>query len=106
MRGGDDLCRVVEVRGHGIDGGALGGNRFGEHGLDDRLLGVEVVIEGPEAHIRLFGDLVDPCVIDSLAGEHRARCVDLLAAGPLATTGVTAGMRLWAYGGSCAAAHI
>ena len=62
-----------------------------KHRLDDRLLGVEVVVKQTEADVRLIGDLVDPRVVDALAGEQRARGVEQPAAG--ARAGARGGRR-------------
>jgi hypothetical protein len=91
VRSGHDLGRVVELRRRRVDRFTPGRNRLGQHGLDDRFLGLEVVVERPEPHIGLVGDLVDPCVVDPLAGKQPARGVDELGAGPPATARVAVG---------------
>jgi hypothetical protein len=67
MRRGDDLGRILELGGEGVDFSALRGDGLGEDGLDDRLLGLEVVVEGTEADVGLVGDLLDAGAVDPLA---------------------------------------
>ena len=93
VRRGDHLCRVIKVGRDGGDCATLGGNGLPDDGFDDRLLGVEVVVEGAETDIRLVGDLVDPSVLDALAGKQCARGVEQLPARLLATASVAIGMR-------------
>src|SRR5271165_2086097 len=112
VRRGDDLCRIIKIRRDGGDRATLGANGLPNDSLDDRLLGVEVVVEGAETDVRLLGDLVYPSVLDALAGKQRTRGVEQLPLRLLATARVAIEMR---RGGldqrrcrapSCAAAHI
>ena len=90
MRSSHDLGRV-EPRRRPVDRFTLSRNRLGQHGLDDRFLGLEVVVERPEPHIGLVGDLVDPRVVDPRPGKQRAGGVDQLGAGPFAAARVAVG---------------
>lgn len=67
MRHGDDLCRVFNL-GCGCDDG-LGVTCRGltEHGIDDRLFVLEMVVERAESDVGEFSDLVDPRALGALA---------------------------------------
>jgi hypothetical protein len=77
VRDCDDLGRVVELAGRCVDRLAGGLRGLLHDGGDDRVLALEVVVEGAEADVGLVGDLVDPGGVDP---DRRRRPV-LVAAG-------------------------
>ena len=84
VRHRDDFGRVVQVRRDELHRRTVSGDLLAEHGFDDRLLRFEVVVERPEADVRLVGDLVDAGALDALPGKQRFSGVEQLPVGPLA----------------------
>jgi hypothetical protein len=68
-----NLGGVVELAGRRVDRLARGLNGLLHDSGNDRVLTVEVVVEGAESDVGLVGDLVDPGGVDPLARERRAR---------------------------------
>jgi hypothetical protein len=90
MRDRDHLGRVLDTLRHGVDRRSVRRDCLLQDRPDDRLLAREVVVEGAEADVGLVGDLVDPRVVDALAGEEGARGRDQLRPRLLAAAGVPA----------------
>jgi hypothetical protein len=76
-----DLGRIVDRRRGGVDGGRELERLLLDQRGEDRVLALEVVVEGPEAEIGRVGDLVDPGGVHPLAREDRARAVEQTCTG-------------------------
>jgi len=81
---GNDLGGILEVGGHGTDGGPLGGDCLLELRFDDRLLAIEMLVELAEADVGGLGDVVDARAVDALAREQGLGNLDQMSPGSLA----------------------
>ena len=94
----EHLGRIVGRLGELVGGYAEALDRVLHDGLGDRLLGDEVVVEGPEADVRRVGDLLDRRGPDALARHELARRRHELRPRLQAAPRAAAGGRVWAAG--------
>ena len=93
QRDGEDLRRVADVRTGLVDHLPPLFQQLSGRGPEQLLLAVEVVVEGPEADVGLFGDLGDARALASALGDQPHRGIDQGLPGPGLTPVQPAGSR-------------